>query len=73
MERSGTPLEWEEDAISGEQAVTIRLRHFNSGRLLQIILYKDETKMNQVLTLATGKIGELEVDGEGTSSKKVLK
>ena len=41
MERSGTPLEWEEDPISGEQAVTIKLRHFNSGRLLQIILYKD--------------------------------
>ena len=46
MERSGTPLEWEEDPTSGEQAVSVRLRHFNSGRLLQIILYKDETKMN---------------------------
>ena len=73
MERSGTPLEWEEDPTSGEQAVSVRLRHFNSGRLLQIILYKDETKMNQVLTLATGRSGELEEDGEGTSSRKVLK
>ena len=73
MEKSGTPLEWDEDPSTGEQAVSVRLRHFNSGRLLQIILYKDETKMNQVLTLATGKVGELEEDGEGISSKKVLK
>ena len=73
MERSGTPLEWEEDPKTGEQAVSVRLRHFNSGRLLQIMLYKDENKMNQVLTITDGRSGELEEDGEGTSSKKVLK
>ena len=73
MEESGAPLTWEEDGDTGQQTVSVRLRHFNSGRLLQIILYKDETTMNQVLTLATGKAGELEEDGEGISSKKTLK
>ena len=54
MEESGTPLQWEEDRDTGEQTVGVLLRHFNSGRLLQIMISKDKAKMTEVLTLAKG-------------------
>ena len=73
MEESGTPLTWQEERETGEQTCEVRLRHFNSGRLLQIQLFKDKNKMRQVLTLAKVADGKLEDDGEGISAKKVLK
>ena len=74
VEESGTPLQWEEEGDTGEQTVSVRLRHFNSGRLLQINIAKDKGRMIQVLQLAKGQQqGVLEKDGEGVSAKKVLK
>lgn len=52
----------------------IRLRHFVSGRLLQVSLFKDKNKISQILTLASSsQSGKLEMDGDGISSKKILK
>ena len=53
MEESGSPLQWEEDADSGDQSVSVRLRHLISGRLLQVCLQKDWNNISQILTLAS--------------------
>ena len=72
MEESGSPLQWEED-VEGSQSVRVRLRHFVSGRLLQVCLGKDRHYISQILTLASNSKNGLEQDGEGLSSKKILK
>lgn len=51
----------------------MRLRHFVSGRLLQVCLLKDRHGISQILTLSKNDKGQLETDGEGLSSKKILK
>jgi len=49
------------------------MRHFISGRLIQVSYYKALEKMGQTLTLASSKEGVLEQHGSGISSKKILK
>lgn len=73
MEQSGSPLQWEEDEDSGDQTCSIRLRHFLSGRLLMVSLNKGKTRISTILTLANAEPGQLEMDGDGISSKKILK
>lgn len=73
MEESGSPLQWDEDQEDGSQSVCVRLRHFVSGRLLQVQLIKDRRCISKLLTLAQGSLGELERDGNGVSSKKILR
>ena len=36
-------------------------------------MYKDRNKISKILTFAQSKQGALEKDGEGISSKKILK
>ena len=45
LERSGFPLEWQEDAESDNQVCKVHLRHFISGRLLQVSFFKNEERM----------------------------
>ena len=59
MEDSGSPLQWEED-VDGSQSVRVRLRHFVSGRLLQVCLSKDRNFISQILTLASNSKNGLE-------------
>ena len=40
---------------------------------MQVTYFKDKSKMGQILTLADGKGGRLEEDGQGISSKKILR
>lgn len=73
IEESGNVLQWIIEPETGEMTCGVRLRHFNSGRLLQVTYYKDHNYMGQILTLADGKNGGLEEDGQGISSKKILR
>ena len=45
LDKSGTELNWEEDEETGNQICTVRLRHFISGRLIQVSFYKGTDRM----------------------------
>ena len=63
-------LQWTEDAESGKMICPVHLRHFNSGRLLQVTYFKDTSSIGQVVTLADSS--GLEEDGANISGKKIL-
>lgn len=50
----------------------MRLRHYNSGRLLQVTYFKDFQKIGQIVTLADSQNGTLEEDGVNVFGKKTL-
>lgn len=41
MEESGAGLQWQEDPETGSMICPVHLRHFNSGRLVQVTYFKD--------------------------------
>lgn len=41
MEESGQVLSWTDEPETGKQVCRVHLRHFNSGRLLQVTYFKD--------------------------------
>ena len=49
----------------------MHLRHFNSGRLLQVTYFKDNSNIGQLVTLANSG-GGIEEDGANISGKKIL-
>lgn len=73
LEESGFPLEWKEEPETHSQVSRVCLRHFISGRLLQVAFYKGEERMGQILTVSSAKENEIEQYGHGLSSKKTLK
>jgi hypothetical protein len=70
MEDSGKTLSWQDEPETGKQVCRVHLRHFNSGRLLQVTYVKENSKIGQVVTLADSK--ELEQDGASIYGKKIL-
>ena len=52
IEGSGNVLSWMDEPETGKQFCKVYLRHFNSGRLLQVTYYKDSSNIGQVVTLA---------------------
>lgn len=71
MEESGQVLSWTDDPESGKQICKVHLRHFNSGRLLQVTYFKDTSNVGQLVTLANSG-GGIEEDGANISGKKIL-
>lgn len=41
MDDSGQVLSWSDEPETGKQICKVHLRHFNSGRLLQVTYFKD--------------------------------
>jgi len=63
MEESGEPLQWSEDKETKQMLCKVHLRHFNSGRLLQVTYFKDANLIGQIVTLADSALGQIEEDG----------
>ena len=63
-------LSWENEPETGKQVCHVHLRHFNSGRLLQVTFVKESSKIGQVVTLADSE--GLEQDGASIYGKKIL-
>lgn len=70
MVDSGDVLQWVDEVESGKQICKVHLRHFNSGRLLQVTYFKDTDTLGQLVTLANST--NLEEDGANIYGKKIL-
>ena len=70
IEGSGNVLSWMDEPETGKQFCKVYLRHFNSGRLLQVTYYKDSSNIGQVFTLADS--AQIEEDGANIFGKKIL-
>jgi hypothetical protein len=45
MSNSGDVLSWVDEPETGHQICKVHLRHYNSGRLLQVTYFKDKEKI----------------------------
>lgn len=70
MVGAGDVLQWQDEVETGKQICKVHLRHFNSGRLLQVTYYKDTNNLGQLVTLANSTY--LEEDGANIYGKKIL-
>lgn len=70
IDESGQVLSWVDEPETGKQICKVHLRHFNSGRLLQVTYFKDASHIGQVVTLADS-VG-VEQDGANVFGKKIL-